>query len=353
VAFAEGEARSQLRRDPVTGRPTIIATNRAHRPGAFVQEDPGPKEMPCPFCAGHEQETPAAIATFSLDPHNGRVLDNAAPWHIRIVPNKYPAMAPLQGACDEWPEDFHAAQAAVGVHEVIIESPTHATRLAALDPSVVGLLFQAYRQRLIELAGEDLAYGLVFKNEGKVAGASLEHCHSQILGTAFVPPQVLEELDGSRAYFEKHRACVYCQLIAREGNAGTRIVTHTTHFVAICPFASRFPYEMWLLPRRPHHQFESAADDKLCEFGRLVSNLINRIQRIHKNAAFNYILHTAPFDINDGDYYHWHLEIIPRLTLAAGFEWGSGCFINPVSPEAAADSLRAAGPPAGSKLPLG
>jgi UDPglucose--hexose-1-phosphate uridylyltransferase len=228
------------------------------------------------------------------------------------------------------------------VHEVIIESPDHVISLSALSEDQVRLVLHAYQDRLRQLGTDRrLAYAQIFKNSGAAAGASLEHAHSQLIATPVVPTQVQNELAKSRAYFEQHGRCVFCAMLDEEQRVRTRIVSESPNFIAFCPFASQFPYEVWLLPRRHQSHFESSETGELGEFARLVRDVVGRIECVLSRPAFNYLIHTSPFDTSSLEHYHWHLEFSPRLIKTAGFEWGAGDYINTVSPETAARALRA------------
>ncbi len=329
---------SEFRKDPLSDHWVIIAPNRANRPEQF-EADAG-RQMPerCPFCRGYEGQTPPKVASYA---ENGSPAGKGG-WQVRVVPNLYPAVEigekPLTKS-----EGIYETRTGVGAHEVIIESPEHVVSFTQLDDSQAALVFHAYRDRLLAL-GKDprLAYAQVFKNSGSAAGASLEHTHSQLIATAVVPTQVQHELAKSRAYHQQHDRCVFCVMLEEELAEGTRIVAESQHFVAFCPFASQFPYETWIMPRQHASRFEDAEAGKIAEFTVLLKGIIGRVESLMSDPAFNYLIHTAPFDIPLVSHYHWHLEIFPRLTKTAGFEWGAGDYINTVAPEDAAAILRSA-----------
>ncbi len=325
---------SEIRQDPLSRRQVIIVGERAGRPNEFVEATSRPRELPCPFCAGHEAETPPAVAVYGK--HGA---DN---WQVRAVPNKYPALTadaarPGVGAVAASAFD----QPGFGLHEVIIESPEHVVSLSELSDAQVEWVFAAYRDRLRALALDGrFQYVQIFKNVGPAAGASLEHLHSQLLALPAVPEVVGRELESSDGYFRQHRRSLLVDLVQGELAANSRIVCQTPNFVAFCPYASRFGYEVWIAPRRHQPCFEAVEAGELGEVSRLVRDLIGRIESAIGPVAYNYFLHTRPFDMPAYDHYHWHIEIIPRLTKVAGFEWSTGCFINPYPPEAVAEHLR-------------
>jgi UDPglucose--hexose-1-phosphate uridylyltransferase len=331
------EIMPEYRQDPLSRRWVIIGGDRAGRPNEFVEETVRQSTVLCPFCAGNEAETPDAVATY---PANGK-----GGWSVRVVPNKYPAVTPEAAACPTCqplsPQAVPTAVPGFGRHEVIIESPRHVASLSELTLPEVQVVFTAYRDRLALLKAEGrFRYVQIFKNVGSAAGASLEHVHSQLLALPGVPEIVQQELDASAQHFQQHGKPLLPELIAGELAAASRIVAQTPRLVAFCPYASRVPYEVWVAPRQHSPRFEDAKPGELGEISRLMRDVVGRIERAGGQSAYNYFLHTQPFDMPAAGHYHWHIEILPRLTKQAGFEWGTGCFINPFLPEACAEQLR-------------
>ncbi|MEO8496927.1 MAG: DUF4921 family protein [Planctomycetota bacterium] len=314
----------ELRQDPLSGRCVIIAENRAARPDEFASTgNPGPAG--CPFCPGHEDQTPEAAAVYPA-------ARSGEPWRVRVIPNKYPAVD-LSATGDR-------GEAAIGVHEVIIESPAHVASLSDISSEEARLTFVAYRDRLHTLRKDlRLGYGLVFKNARAEGGASLEHTHSQLVATATVPADIQYELAQAGEHRMLHGSCAFCDLIDGELD-GARHVTETESFAVFCAFSSRFPYEMWVLPKEHCESFEETPDAELAELAELMQNLIRRLEALLDAPAYNYWIRNAPFRLSSHDDYHWRIELTPRMTRLAGFELGTGCFINPVSPEQAALNLR-------------
>jgi len=327
---------SQFRQDPLSRRWVIIGGERAGRPNEFVEAATRAKDLTCPFCAGHEAETPPAIATYAA---NGK-----RKWLVRVVPNKYPAVTADESACaEQLPPGTANSAPGFGRHEVIVESPRHIASLSELTDAEAEAAFAAYRDRLCQLKAEArYRYVQIFKNVGPAAGASLEHVHSQLVALPTVPEVVEQELASSGEFYQQHRKSLLLDMLEREMAGGERIVAQTDRFIAFCPYASRFAYEVWIAPRRHQPRFEDTEPGDLGELSRLTRDLIDRIERAVGPVAYNYFLHTQPFDMPAYDHYHWHIEITPRLTKVAGFEWGTGCFINPCPPEAAAEHLRSA-----------
>ncbi len=327
---------SELRKDPIVGRWVIVAANRAARPQDFEPAELKAKNSPCPFCEGNEHHTPGEIAAVR-EPNS--VVDRTG-WRVRVVPNKYPALE-SEGEWVRKSDGLYDMMDGVGVHEVIIESPRHICSTSELSETELAEVLCVYRDRLVELKQDHrLAYGMVFKNVGQAAGASLEHLHAQLIATPIVPINVWEEMTGSLEFYNYRGRCVYCDMIGRELEQKKRIVFETSEFVALCPFASRFAYETWILPKTHSSRYENIDSAAAGELSGMLKGVIEMLENVLEKPAYNYIIHTAPFDTNEAGHYHWHIEIMPRTSKAAGFEWGTGFYINPVPPEEATTALR-------------
>ena len=327
----------ELRKDPITGRWVIISTHREKRPNDFRFERAAiiGREL-CPFCPGHESLTPPEVLSYR---QNGGA-PNTAGWDVRVVPNKFPALQ-VEGTLDRQGEGLFDRMNGIGAHEVIIETPDHARTLAAMSEPEIDRIFWAYRERILDLKQDRrLRYILVFKNHGAAAGATLEHTHSQLIALPIVPDFVREEIDGARRHFEVKERCVFCDVIRQDTADGRRIVLENADVVALAPYAPRFAFETWLLPKRHHARFEEAPRHEYESLARLLKTVLQRMDRALESPAYNLIVHTAPFAEEVGDRFHWHVEIMPKLTRVAGFEWGTGFYINPTSPEEAARVLR-------------
>ena len=327
----------ELRRDHVAARWVIIATERGARP--TYDHGPEPKAGGfCPFCEGNEDKTPPEIRAFR-DPGTA---PNTPGWRVRVVANKYPALQ-IEGGLDKRPHGLYDMMNGIGAHEVFIESPEHVTNLSQVPVKQVEEVLWLYRDRLIDLKRDRrLAYGLIFKNAKEAAGATLEHTHSQLIATPIVPSLIEREMQGAQRYFDYRGRCLFCDMIGQELAEGRRIVIEDEHFVAFEPFASRFPFETWLMPKRHQSHFENVHRLGIDELADILHRTLGLIERSLEDPAYNYVIHTSPFTVADSESYHWHIEIIPRLTKVAGFEWGSGFYINPVAPEQAAEFLREA-----------
>lgn len=325
----------ELRQDPVSERWVIIATERAKRPSDFKplhKEKKG--NASCPFCPGHEKETPPEVLAF----RDANTEPDTPGWQVRVVPNKFAALV-ADGEVSSESKGMYRTMSATGVHEVIIEGPDHDTLFADLAPEHAVQVLKAWRQRYLQLKQDKrLQYIQLFKNHGPTAGASLEHPHSQLIATPLVPAAVNEELARLKAYRQEKKSCLFCDLIEAELATGTRVVAYNEEFLAFCPFASRFPMETWIIPRRHQANFGECEDGQLKQLAAILQETLSRLQKAANDPPFNLVLHTAPLR-QEGDTYHWHFELLPRLTIIAGFEWGTDMYINPTPPEIAAQSL--------------
>jgi UDPglucose--hexose-1-phosphate uridylyltransferase len=324
----------ELRKDPVVNRWVIISPERAARPQESAMLRPAvTKTDPCPFCAGNEQETPPAVLTFPAD--NG--LANSA-WSVRVVPNKYPALS--DGVDSVHRGGIYEARSGIGVHEVIVESPEHVTQSQKLSDEQFTRVLHAFSDRIHSLR-RDPRWGqvLIYKNQGADVGATLDHVHAQLIALPIVPRDIEDELAGAKRHYDTSGRCIYCDMTAEELRRRDRLVMEEERFIVFCPFASRFAYEMWILPRHHGAFFESETQEKLSDLARVLRQALMRLDRKLGNPPFNYIIHSSPFRENTEPYYHWHIEILPKLAQVAGFEWGAGWYINTVAPEHAAAVL--------------
>lgn len=325
----------ELRKDPIIGRWVIIATERKKRPTDFRSEQEIKKTGFCPFCPGNEDKTPPEI--FS------NRADHSAPdtpgWTLRIVPNKFPALQ-IEGNLKRKGEGIFDKMNGIGAHEVIIETPDHKMALADLPIAMVSDVIRAYRSRTLDLVKDQrFRYAMIFKNHGEVAGASLEHSHSQLIATPIVPKRVTEELEGASTYFNFKERCIFCDIIRQELEDKRRVTSENEHFVAVSPYAPRFPFETWILPKAHQSNFEDILDGQIGYLAKILKEVLIRMNLVLEDPPYNYLIHTAPFNKPHNPYYHWHIEIIPKLTKVAGFEWGTGFYINPTPPEEATEYL--------------
>ncbi len=329
----------ELRKDPVVGRWVIISTERSRRPTNFGPVRPQHATGFCPFCPGSEDKTPPEV--YAARARGGTA--NGSDWSVRVVPNKFPALQ-IEGSLDRRGEGLYDKMNGVGAHEVVIEGPAHDQDLADLPVEHIEQVLLAFRERVLDLHRDKrIRYVLIFKNHGEQAGATLEHTHTQLIATPIIPKSIQEELEGARRYWELKERCVFCDIVQQEtaeGN-GRRVVSMSERFLATMPFAARFPFETWILPRRHDASYQVLGEpDEYRDLAAILKDTLERLNQALDRPPYNFVLHTAPASDHDLEYYHWHIEIMPKLTRVAGFEIGSGFYINPTPPEDAAQYLR-------------
>ena len=328
----------ELRKDPIHGRWVIISTERSRRPSDFTPEERKPIGGFCPLCEGNEDRTPPEVLAYR---DNG-TPPNSPGWTLRVVPNKFPALR-IEGDLDREGEGIYDKMNGIGAHEVIIETPRHHETLATMPLQGVVHVLTAYRDRIADLGNDPrLRYVLVFKNHGVAAGASLEHSHSQIIALPIIPRRVAEEIEGAKNYFNYKDRCVFCDVIRQEIQQKSRLILENNAFISVAPFASRFPFETWVLPKTHYSSYELMNSSLYEQAAQILSETLCRMNRVLNDPPYNYVIHTSSFSGLESDHYHWHFEIMPKLTKVAGFEWGTGFYINPTPPEEAAEYLREA-----------
>jgi UDPglucose--hexose-1-phosphate uridylyltransferase len=378
---------NETRYDWLSDRWVIFAPNREQRPDEFKNvvavSDADPIE--CPFCSGSEHETPEPTLVlpeidFDATTDNRRKDHpnaNKANWQVRVVPNKFPAIpchrthhSPFANsnasigdfAENDFPsfdsrrgsepqlnrqlqtvsaEHLFQRRPPLGAHEVIIEAATHIDSITSLSVEHIALIFEAYRRRLNHWrAQRDLKYAVVFKNFGADAGASLYHSHSQLISLDFVPRDIEKMHERLVLHHDQFGGCYVCTMMEEELSCNERIFFESDCFVALCPFASRFPYSFSILPRHHRSRYEEITAHELTDLAATAKCTLAALESAHPSAAYNFVLQTSPFHGGNENAYHWRLRVIPRLSKVAGFEWGSDCFINTVTPEFAASTLR-------------
>jgi UDPglucose--hexose-1-phosphate uridylyltransferase len=330
----------ELRQDPATKQWVIIATERAKRPHDFMMPhtsiDLPAYQADCPFCPGNEKLTPPEDMAYR---HGGKA--NSPDWWVRVVPNKFSALVP-EGSLSRKVEDgFFRKMDGVGKHEVIIETPKHNHCIPLMEIRQVEEVMLAYRDRYLALR-EDPRFKLIliFKNHGQRAGTSLEHPHSQLVAMHIVPLSIRYRFEQATHHFDDHGTCVYCDVLREGLRVPTRLIRETEGFAVFHPFASRAPFETWIIPKKHHASFASISVGETREFARVLQSTLRQLFQALNNPDYNYILHTAPIKDEHEDYFHWHLQILPRLVTPAGFELGSGVFINTALPEETAAFIR-------------
>lgn len=338
----------ELRTDWLTGRTVVVAEDRAGRPNEFgeggeldrVIAATSRDSFECPFCPGNEHRTPPAV--YEQPGADGR-------WRVRVVPNRYPAFevgrvdyTAAEAASPKAEVPAPGVEAAVGTHEVIVETARHVNRTSAISAAELRDVLEAYAARLRHWRADGrFRYGLVFKNQGPRAGASLAHLHSQLVALPAVPSNVGREMRRAEHEFRREQKCPYCRLIQQERSSGERIVLDRDGYVAYCPYASWQPWEVWLLPAQHQPAFERlgppAAIDRLAD---VLHDLVSRVETIVPSASYNLLLRTAAWLDGVDPWCHWRIEILPRVADFAGLELAAGIHINPLSPEHAAGQLR-------------
>jgi len=339
---------SILRKDPVSSGWVIMVSERFERPES-VEEGAQPVARTgsesCPFCPGRESETPHEIVAFREE---GTEPDGPG-WRVRTIPNKFAALR-IEGDLDRRGEGIYDLMNGVGAHEVIIETPDHNAHMAYYSREKMEEVLRMYILRYRDLFSDKrFRYIQVFRNYGVSAGATLDHPHSQLIALPITPRWVKEELNCALSYYRLKERCLFCDIIHQEVRDRQRVVFENAAFVSLEPFASKFPYETWLLPKEHAHDFSLTPDEQLPLLAEALRRTLYAIAEFLNDPPLNFIIHSAPrftdYDLRVADItiemdYHWHIEIFPRITRMAGFEWGTGFYINPVLPEKAAEDLR-------------
>jgi UDPglucose--hexose-1-phosphate uridylyltransferase len=327
----------ELRKDPILGRWIIIARERSKRPTDFAVDVPVSGGGFCPLCPENEKTTPGEVLVYG---RNHDSPPNSSGWKLRVVPNKYPALV-IEGELDKQGEGLYDRMNGIGAHEVVIESPDHENQFSFLPQHQMILTFRAFKERILDLAQDErFSYVMVFKNNGKAAGASLEHSHSQLVALPIMPRMLAAELDGSKSYYKYKDRCIFCDIIRQEIQQDIRLVCENDLFVTLAPFAPRTPFEMWILPKKHNSSYAAQDESSLSALTHIFSETLRRLDACISGIPYNFVLHTQPLRSAPLDHYHWHFEIVPKLTNIAGFEWGTGFYINPMPPEDACQYLR-------------
>lgn len=324
----------ELRQNRFTKEWVIIASERARRPEELKskkERPPLPAYSPrCPFCPGNEDQAPPAVMAH---PSEGD-------WRVRVVPNKYSALA-REGEPVRCIERWRRRMNGVGIHDVVVETRDHSLTTAQLPPDNVADVLRCYRQRYVEMSTDPrIAHVTIFKNHGENAGTSLEHPHSQIIAAPVISSQVRYRLHEALRHYDEYGECMFCVAMEDELNERERIVVESEHFVALEPFASATPFATYIYPRRHMASFGAINEAEIGDLAKVLTTVLAKLYVGLENPDFNYTIRSAPHENAGVMYYHWYLSIIPRLTRVAGFELGSGMFINTVLPEAAAEFLR-------------
>ncbi len=332
----------ELRKDPLLGR-WVAVLNDSLLPSEYVLPSDEEREKRCIFCPGREEETPPEIMSISScgDDRTGRQ------WWTRVIPSLDPVFQ-VEGELGRKGEGMYDRMNGIGANEIIIESPEHFVNPEDMGFEQMARVLTTYRDRMVDLDRDPrFRYTFIYKNEGREAGAKFSHPISHLASTPIIPKRVKEELDGAKRYFAYKDRCVFCDIINEETRAGSRVVLETEKFLAFCPYASKFPFETWIMPKKHNCAFQDIKPDEIEDMAGIFSIILKKLRVSFAVPSYNYYIHSAPNRIPRKDHwhtlgedFHWHLEIMPRLLRTSGFEWGSGLYVLPTSPELAAKHLK-------------
>ncbi len=337
-----GSTMPELRQNPITKDWVIIAPERSKRPDQFkhhaVQEKITKKDMEerstCPFCPGNEDICGEAVLAYHPEESTREGMQKK--WSLRVVPNKFPALVEGEetSRIAEGTGNFFIKMNGVGYHEVIIEHPEHFQTIATMSIEAVEGIISSYIERyqvLINRPNVELI--TIFRNNGPGAGTSLRHPHSQIIASPIIPIHIRHVIEEALRYFDSMGRCIYCDMIEQEKILGKRIVLETEHFIIIAPFFSRSPFETWILPKKHRASFAKISNIEKKDLAGVLIDILSRLYHGLDNPDYNYMIHSTPYQEDPADYYHWHLQILPKLYEVAGFELGSSIYLNTTSPE--------------------
>ncbi len=336
----------ELRRDPIVGYWTIISAERGWRP-MDTQPIKITTERECPFCEGKENLTPEEV--YAVRPSGPA---NSAGWKVRAIRSLQPMLSTGSEKGHSHAEGIYDMRDGAGRHEIIVETPCHGHDLDNFSLQHIEDVLRTYAARISELEKDpQLEYALLFKNHGLISGAAtdvIRHSRSQLVGLPIIPKRTKEELRMTKDYYERRERCIFCDILKQETASKTRIVTENESFFAYCPYASRSPFETWILPKNHSADFAHLTGSDFSALASTLKECLLRLRNLLDDPPYNLVLHTAPFrNKNKAAYwktieqdYHWYFQIMPRLTTNAGFEWGTGIHINPTPPEEAAQLLR-------------
>lgn len=327
----------ELRKDPLLGR-WVAVLSESRSPEAYaIPEEKDDEGNPCVLCPGNEHMTAKEITAVR---EGGR-------WLSRVVPNFRPVFQ-IEGDLGRKGIGMYDKMNSIGANEIVIESPEHGRPAEDLGVEQVHRVLRLYRERVSDLQKDlRMRYIFVYKNSGRSAGAAFSHPHAEIVATPIIPKRIKEELDGAKQYFVYKERCIFCDIMREELRLGDRVILETRDFFAFSPFAPKFPFEFWILPKRHSCAFEETPAQELEDLGLMLTTMLRKMRRILRNPPYNYLIHTAPNRVPRrnhwhtlGEDFHWHIEVMPRLLRTSGFEWGSGFYVLTTSPEDSARHLR-------------
>jgi len=333
---------SEVRRDIVTDTWVIIDTENHEIPR--LPKENREADQTCPFDGGNEAQTPPEIYAV----RDGDSQPNKPGWKVRVVPNINPILR-IEGELKKFGVGVYDMVTGIGANEVIIETPQHIENTFELPPEQICLVLQTYRLRITDLHKDRrMRYILIFKNHGGLAGAStIVHTHSDLIALPATPIRIKLKLKGTYEYYTYKERCLLCDIIQQEIEFGDRLIFQTDKFVVLAPYASRFPFEILILPKRHLYSYKYITDEECCDLAYVLKNIFNALGRTVGIPPYNLILNDSPNLLPRANYwttiehdFHWHIEIIPRIYRTTGFELGTGFYINRFAPERAADLLR-------------
>ncbi len=327
---------TELRREPITRMWVVVTTDHPKGPSDYLHFKP-PYQLqkekgPCPFCPGNEGMTPKEV--FSLN-------QEGSGWSVRVVPNKFPFFH-IEGNFDRRPEGMYDLMEAIGAHEIVVEASEHQQHLALMEPHQVKKILLAYRERLIDLEKDQrFQQFLILKN---YPGVFNRHPHSHIMAMPVIPRRIDEEIGGVLDYYQRKERCIFCDILKEEMALKKRVILETVHFLVFSPFASRFPFETWIIPKAHRPDFHRIHEEEMEDLSGVIQSLFIRFYRLLSDPPYSLTFHTSPVQNRfHRSEYHWHIETRLRIGLREGFEWGTGFFVNPTPPENAAAYLREIG----------
>ena len=327
---------ADLRKEPVTRTWVVVTTDHPKGPSDYLPFKPPyrPQEAEglCPFCSGHEDMTPKE--TFMLSGEGGR-------WAVRVIPNKFPFFH-IEGEFDRRPEGMYDVMEAIGAHEIVVETPGHKQNFASMDTQQIEKILRAYRERLKDLEKDRrFQQFLILKN---YPGLFNRHPHSHIIAMPVIPRRIDEEIYGALDYYQRKERCIFCDIIKEEISMKKRVILETVHFLVFSPFASRYPFETWIVPKKHAPDFHHIHEEGIEDLSVAIQSLFLRFHKLLSDPPYSLALHTSPVQSRfHRSEYHWHIETRLRIGLREGFEWGTGFFVNPTPPEDAAAFLREMG----------
>jgi UDPglucose--hexose-1-phosphate uridylyltransferase len=327
----------QLRKDPILSR-WVAVLSESLAPADYPPLHARPAEDSCPLCAGRESETPPEITAVRTD---------GGAWRARVIPSFRPILS-SEGDLGRRGYGIYDAMNSIGANEIIVEAPEHIARPEDMGAEQVKTVIELYKQRVTEIQKDErIRHVLVCKNSGSGAGSGFTHQHSEIIATPIIPLRMKIELDGAKYHYSYKERCIYCDIIDEELRVGKRVIAETERFVAFCPYAPKYPFEFWIAPKVHKCSFEDISPEEIDDLSGVLASTIKRMRTMLGEPSYNYVVHTAPNRIPRrdhrhtlGDDFHWHIEVVPRLQRASGFEWGSGFYVVPTAPEDAAEFYR-------------